>query len=151
MFYCSLRTYSNSLEMCIGMIALALWLRAHEDEQSRMIQTSSQSSTTKQPESHAKLLPALGCAAAAVVIRPTSVITWIAFGCWYLVFCVKGTWSRVVVLSTQVVPVACIALAISAGLDTWFYQQFTVVQYNFAMLNVFAGVSSDYGTHPWTW
>ena len=44
-----------------------------------------------------------------------------------------------------------VIMALTVGLDSWYYGEMVVVPWRFLHFNVVTGLSSHYGTFPWHW
>lgn len=108
----------------------------------------------------------------AVVIRPTAAIMWLPLILWHLYMYKHVFWKVVRLLVekgwvllhsdfflsaiTILVMKACFSsrfliLTLSSIVDRAFYGKWTYVQLNFLEFNVFSGLGSFYGSHPWHW
>ena len=164
-FFCITRTFSNSAETVLTVIALYYWPTTSAREQrnnsddvasvkkydlgvsqrSSSIQTQSLSSSQHVDS----WWWSLSFAAAAVMLRPTSVLVWIPMGLrslWHE----RTTSSRISILS-KVCVVSMVAVSIWLTIDTLFYGEVTFVLWNFVSFNVVSGLDKLYGSHPWHW
>ena len=131
-FFCSVRTFSNSIESVLTVISLCHWPMLNGNR----------------PAEYANALLFAGL---AVVVRPTSAVVWVFVGVVDLMT-TMDTWAkRWSLCATLVMPMVIITLGISVVLDRWFYGEWTCVLYNFLEFNVFKGLDKLYGTHPWYW
>jgi len=145
------RTLSNSLETIISVIALSYFPFPddhHDDEHGRKGQTDGPKN--EKLKENQDILKHLSIAALSVVVRPTAVITWIPL---WLPFLLSKNINRDEKLKfcTQLVLVALVAILASTALDSLYYGQFTFVPWEFVKWNVFEGVASFYGSHPFHW
>ncbi|KAK9456932.1 Alg9-like mannosyltransferase family-domain-containing protein [Dipodascopsis uninucleata] len=124
-FFVSTRTFSNSLEMSLLILALRYWPVDGNFKELRL-QTYTKS---------------LVLAAIACVLRPTNALIWIYLGVvtvwryksWTLVFTAAVTGIAVVTLCTL--------------LDMWYYSEVTFPVLNFIRFNVVESLSSFYGVN----
>ncbi|XP_014782625.1 GPI mannosyltransferase 3, partial [Octopus bimaculoides] len=97
------------------------------------------------PKDRNSTLKFLLVAGLSVIVRPTSVITWILLCGWHL----QNSFSlRLCVLYVLAIG-SCLTL--STLVDYLGYGKFVLVQYNFFKFNVVSNLGSHYGTHPWHW
>eukprot|EP01127_Copromyxa_protea_P020080 TRINITY_DN6643_c0_g1_i1.p1 TRINITY_DN6643_c0_g1~~TRINITY_DN6643_c0_g1_i1.p1 ORF type:complete len:516 (-),score=63.71 TRINITY_DN6643_c0_g1_i1:31-1578(-) len=130
-FYCLPRTYSNSLETTLIVVALYYWYQPDVRDASN------------------RRLP-LVLGALSFLVRPTAAVLWIFVGVTELI-AIKKFSDKLRFIMFEVVPVGIISLLFSVGVDYIFYNRVVFVHYNFLMFNVFSGASAEYGTHPWYW
>lgn len=81
-------------------------------------------------------------------IRPTSIITWIPLCIFHVK---KSKYSSVDLLVKRYLFIGLITGGVLAALDTYFHGSFIITPYEFFKANIFEGVGSFYGTHPWYW
>ncbi|SPQ93664.1 unnamed protein product (mitochondrion) [Plasmodiophora brassicae] len=130
-FYCIVRTFSNSVETILTLIALFYWPYLPDD-------------------GRGKRATALAYAALSIIMRPTSGPFWALLGLHLLLR--SRDRSRLVFM--EVVPVGIAALAASFAIDRIFYGSWTFVMANFARFNFGGGAcpgAAMYGSHPWHW
>ncbi|GAB4845153.1 Mannosyltransferase aptg1 [Ancistrocladus abbreviatus] len=132
MFFCFTRTFSNSLETVLTIVSLYYWPcmrvnynRAH--------------STSR------KL--ALGVAALACAIRPTSGITWIYVGLLELLM----TRDKLKFVFLEVAPIGVMVFAVTSLIDRAMYGSWILVPFNFLKFNFLSSGGDYYGTHKWHW
>lgn len=127
MFYCGVRTYSNSFEACVLMGILNLW-----------------------PHNRAPSTKVLVLAAFCITIRPTSIISFAVLGLWYAYgeFHKKEFWRDTLM---RIIPTLLICLAACAAVDSLMYGKPVFVLYNFVQFNLVRNVAVLYGTHAWYW
>ena len=133
-----MRTYSNTLETLLTIIALAYW------PWPGLPPVSFPSSSLLSPGTLSLLL-----AAVAVVVRPTALILWLVLG-GHALLSSETTPSRMRFVAEAAVIGGAVLLC-SAGLDRWMYGEWTLAPYNFLVLNTVHGIAALYGTHPWHW
>lgn len=138
-FYCSVRTFSNSLEEVATVAALYYW---------PLKQKAGPAGPKDGSAARAGLLAALALAALACLLRPTSVLTWAYLGA-ELFYRAHGWRSQLVF--KYVLPTGAAALGFGCVVDRIGYGAWTLVPWNFARFNLISGSSALYGTHPWHW
>ena len=150
-FFCITRTFSNSAETVLTIVALYYWPTSF---------TAVPRSTKKNDNDPLQLynkpylnsdswMFALSFAAVAVMLRPTSVLVWLPLG-------VRSLWlydnlaSRLT-LCVCVLCVAFVTVVVWLCIDYYFYNEITFVLWNFITFNVVNGLDKLYGSHPWHW
>lgn len=148
LFYCSVRTLSNTMEAQLCVVALYYWLGARSPQPAAA-------------EARARIIAA-ALSAAAFVVRPTAAIVLAPAVVLHLVWTFrrpaggsKGapwTAARVArVLGAQVVLPAGAVLAAATLVDSALYGRATLVPLNFFVDNIVHSVAGFYGTHAWHW
>ncbi|KAI9094833.1 Alg9-like mannosyltransferase family-domain-containing protein [Phlyctochytrium arcticum] len=127
-FFCGVRTFSNSLEVPLQMMALYYW--------------------PLNPGKATKSILALGIAAVACITRPTSAITWVYLACRTMSL---GTVRQNTSFLAQALMVGAGAMILSVGIDYLFFGKWTIVLLNFLRWNLAKNISIFYGSHPWHW
>ncbi|KAF0460341.1 GPI mannosyltransferase 3 [Gigaspora margarita] len=134
-FFCSVRTFSNSIETSLTIVALFYWpwpsldIPRNQNEREIMLRIS------------------LSLAAISCIFRPTNVIIWSFLGIHLLWKIPKHTISIV----TNTIVIFIIAVTTMIIIDYKFYGTFVFVPLNFLHFNIFKSISLFYGTHPWHW
>eukprot|EP01130_Rhizamoeba_saxonica_P002597 TRINITY_DN12371_c0_g1_i1.p1 TRINITY_DN12371_c0_g1~~TRINITY_DN12371_c0_g1_i1.p1 ORF type:complete len:485 (+),score=40.51 TRINITY_DN12371_c0_g1_i1:1-1455(+) len=128
--YCIGRTYSNSLETVLTIVALNYWYN--------------RSDNIAKYRNIAVLVASL-----SFIIRPTTGILWLFLGIVEL-FELKGIRDRFIFVAHTGI-IGSLVVAISLLIDKHYYGQWTFVIYNFLYFNVVEGASSIYGSHPFHW
>ena len=134
------RTYSNSLETCLTILALAHWPWPALPSPKPLSPSRSSS-----PSLRVSLL----LAAVAVAVRPTALITWLVLGGQFLL--ALHSWRVRLRFVQEAAVIGGSVLLCSLVLDRWLYGEWTVVAFNFFSLNSLHSISSLYGTHPGHW
>lgn len=176
-WFCSTRTFSNSLETTLTVIALYNWpwhwsehRRSNDDLdpqglRKRKAVTTSHGAT----DELTRLRRALLCAALATVLRPTNILIWTALTSITLLQSFRGTQTTRV--SSEPKPPAqtkafisqaelltflretllcgSVVLSLSAGVDRLFYGIWTFPAWNFLRINVFESIAVFYGNNNW--
>ncbi|XP_060570497.1 GPI mannosyltransferase 3-like [Ruditapes philippinarum] len=130
MLYCSTRTLTNSTET--ALITAALFYFPWPGKQNY----SSQS-----------VRKFLSLAALSIIVRPTAAVIWVLLCSWHL----QNNKHQLFKTVKSYILVGVCSLGLSATIDRIFYGEWTCVQYNFLVFNVFSGGGAFYGTHPWHW
>ena len=134
------RTYSNSLEACITILALAHW---------PWPTLPSSKGGSPPPSSSASRRWSLLLAAVAVAVRPTALITWLVLGVQQLLHLPR--WHARLRFVQEAALIGTAVLLCSLLLDRSLYGEWTLVASNFFSLNSLHSISSLYGTHPAHW
>ena len=137
MFYCITRTLTNSMETALISIGLYYWELSQSTTPGAALEFTKQKSA---------VYKALFLASFSCLVRPTALVIWIPIGIARL-----QKPSPVHFFCIYIVPVGICSLVFSALVDSYFYGQFILVQYNFLHSNVLQNVGEIYGTHPWHW
>lgn len=139
MFYCGVRTYSNSVEGSLLAISLALWPIGHNEVKKSKIKLF-----------NVGLAVFLG--AMSIVLRPSSIITWLFLGTYFLFHDIgifeTRTWK---ILLFTILPIVLSVFVVDILVEKHFYGEWTLIFKNFYEFNVVRGLSSLYGTHRLHW
>ncbi len=163
-WFCSARTFSNSLETTLTAIALYNWpwhwtLPVDSGSQ-RPSRFDAQGLRVRDPDVQGqdstdeltRLRRALLCAAVATILRPTNILIWCTLGLltflkdWKSVrpsLTEFGTFLRETVLCGSTV------LLISTLLDRIFYDEWVFPPFNFLYVNVVQSLATFYGNNDW--
>jgi len=129
-FYCMPRTYSNSLEAALHILALARFPLPGAPT--------------------ASLRSALALASLGVMCRPSSVVIWLLLGPALVVD--QPTWKAAAsIVVYDVLPIAALSMGALLAVDSFMYGHVVFTPVNFVRVNVFTSISALYGTHPWHW
>lgn len=132
MFYCIVRTLSNSLETVLTVVSLYYW-------------PCMRVASEKVPLVSRKW--ALAAAALACAIRPTSAITWVYVGLLELFL----TRDKLKFIFLEVAPIGILVLGLTCLLDRLLYGSWVLVPLNFLKFNFLSSGGDYYGTHKWHW
>ncbi|XP_037803489.1 GPI mannosyltransferase 3-like [Penaeus monodon] len=124
--YCAPRTLTSCLEMVLTSVAL--WFYPWK---------------SKRESCNVSYLWLVGI---SCILRPTSAVLFVPL-------CLHHVWasnSRLW-LTVKFSAIIFAVLALSIGLDSWYYGQLVVVPWRFAHFNIASGLAAHYGTHPWHW
>lgn len=130
-WFCSTRTFSNSLEATLtaGALVLFPW---------RFFLERSENGSTAQG-----LWPALTAAATAFYFRPTNIIIWIAISAG-LVWCNRSL-SRGITLVQSAALVGTFVIALFASIDRIYYSEWAFPPLKFLYINLFQSLAVFYG------
>ncbi|KAL4724924.1 glycosylphosphatidylinositol anchor biosynthesis [Fusarium chlamydosporum] len=150
-WYCSTRTFSNSLEMTLTVMALYYW---PWELLSAAQKTKENPKPTPIPKSLWSLRASLCLAALAVVLRPTNVLIWattVFFTTTRVSF--QGhsplTFSTVLTLIREAILCGSLILAMSVASDRLYFGFWTFPAYNFLNFNLSKSLAVFYGRNPW--
>ncbi|KAK2606000.1 glycosylphosphatidylinositol anchor biosynthesis [Conoideocrella luteorostrata] len=150
-WYCSTRTFSNSLETTLTVMALYYWPW-------RVFGTATPTKENPRPANVLggiwRLRASLCLAALAVVLRPTNILIWATIAGMALTrVSLKGaspvTWSMVLVLAREAVLCGALILGISAASDYFYFGVWTFPPYNWLNFNISKSLAVFYGRNPW--
>ncbi|TGZ85651.1 hypothetical protein EX30DRAFT_314858 [Ascodesmis nigricans] len=135
-WFCSTRTFSNSLETVLTALALSLW--PWED----VVMGSNGGKGVLRG-----YWRSLGLAAVACVLRPTGVVFWGVLGAFRIIH-LKGI-ARKVKLMVLAAITGCAVFGVNALLDNWYYGVWTFPPITFLRFNLLHNLSVFYGGNPW--
>ncbi|QIW96967.1 hypothetical protein AMS68_002485 [Peltaster fructicola] len=131
-WYVSTRTFSNTLEAMLTVLALAWWPWQW-----------TVGGSEKTPATKASLTAALAAAAFACVLRPTNAIIWIAILATSAYR--YGIHKKASDLAGQALLAGSAVLVLSVSIDRAFYNSWTIPQLQFLYMNVGQSISTFYG------
>ncbi|RSL42505.1 GPI mannosyltransferase 3 [Fusarium sp. AF-6] len=150
-WYCSTRTFSNSLEMTLTVMALYYW----------PWELLGSAQTTKENPKPAPVLrnlwslrASLCLAAFAVILRPTNLLIWATVALVALTrVSLQGssplTPSTVLVLLREAILCGSLVLAVSITSDRLYFGFWTFPPYSFLYFNLSKSLAVFYGRNPW--
>jgi phosphatidylinositol glycan class B len=150
-WYCSTRTFSNSLETTLTIMALYYWPWA-------MFHAAKPTKENPKPANTLgtiwELRASLCLAALAVVLRPTNVLIWATIAGMALTkLCLSKseplTWSAILVLARETVLCGSFVLAISVVSDYLYFGFWVFPPYNWLTFNISKSLAVFYGRNPW--
>ncbi|EXK95104.1 GPI mannosyltransferase 3 [Fusarium oxysporum f. sp. raphani 54005] len=150
-WYCSTRTFSNSLETTLTVMALYYW----PWELVSAAQTTKENpKPTPVLKSLWSLRASLCLAALAVVLRPTNVLIWATIVFFTLTrISLQGssplTISTVFALIREAILCGSLILVISIASDRLYFGFWTFPAYNFLNFNLSKSLAVFYGRNPW--
>jgi phosphatidylinositol glycan class B len=143
-FYCGIRTFSNSLEAQLAIVSLCFWaLPGIRDPK-----------TGFSPQTNRAIAVAL--ASLSIVIRPTAAVFWapvVLAHLWH-VRCTSSPPSLLcaaAVAAFQIAPIGIVIVGLGTAIDSILYGRFTFVPLDFGLRNIGGSVAGLYGVHPWHW
>ncbi|KAH8895123.1 hypothetical protein GQ53DRAFT_642138 [Thozetella sp. PMI_491] len=148
-WYCSTRTFSNSLETTLTIAALYYWpwevLGDGKQTKTKPLST---------PASVSSLRASLVLAAIAVLLRPTNIFIWLSILTLTLTrFTLDGvsplSTSSLVVLVREIIMCGSSVLAVSVLSDRYYFGFWTFPPYQFLHFNLSQSLSVFYGSMPW--
>ncbi|EXJ75886.1 uncharacterized protein A1O5_00394 [Cladophialophora psammophila CBS 110553] len=164
-WFCSTRTFSNSLETTLTIIALYNWpwnrTLPHDGnddalktkQEKKRILTQDNSTTEKaSADEVTRLRRALLCAAVATILRPTNILIWMILT--FLTFVrdwnsIGLNWVECIVFFRETVLCGGIILLSSAILDRICYDAWVFPPLNFLRINVVQSLATFYGNNDW--
>ncbi|KID73211.1 GPI mannosyltransferase 3 [Metarhizium brunneum] len=150
-WYCSTRTFSNSLETTLTVMALYYW----------PWRIFSAAVSTKENPKPANILGniwglrlSLCLAAFAVVLRPTNLLIWATISGMALTRAsLKGssplTWSMILLLAREAFLCGSLILGTSVASDYFYFGFWTFPPYNWLNFNISKSLAVFYGRNPW--
>ncbi|KAK2003378.1 Alg9-like mannosyltransferase [Colletotrichum falcatum] len=154
-WYCSTRTFSNSLETTLTVMALNYWpWELLGDAKAEKENPRPAKSILHTPETLMSLRLSLILAAVAVLLRPTNVLIWATVATATLV---RPLITRSSVLTTQTVlilireAILCGALVLSVSLvsDRLYFGEWAFPPYKFLYFNLSQSLAVFYGRNDW--
>ena len=136
--YCGPRTFSNSLEAQLTVIALYYW----DIDLSKKLQNTR--------AARRRRLVAMVLSSLSVIIRPTALIFWCPVVLMHL-YSLGSFREAVRVVFLEMAPVASVVLGLSTAADSIYFGEFTLVPLNFVYHNILHSVAEIYGTHSFWW
>ncbi|KAI7500084.1 glycosyltransferase family 22 protein [Hortaea werneckii] len=137
-WFCSVRTFSNSLETALTVFALYYWpweWYSGPDEKKPAAKSCEGSART--------LNVSLFAAAVACILRPTNVLVWMVL----TVMLFRYNTSKIQTLAVREVACGVVVLIVSLFADTAFYGKLTFPPLNFLQFNVVQSLSTFYGVN----
>ncbi|KAK0386230.1 hypothetical protein NLU13_6067 [Sarocladium strictum] len=142
-WYVSTRTFSNSLETTLTIVALAYFPWSL---------LSSSRTTKENPKGHQSAIPltdlriSLSLAAFAVVLRPTNLFIWTPIA---LVTLTCLSPSNFIIFTREAVLCGSLILGFSILADRWFFDFWTFPPWRWLTFNVSKSLAVFYGRNPW--
>ncbi|KIW80445.1 hypothetical protein Z517_07061 [Fonsecaea pedrosoi CBS 271.37] len=164
-WFCSTRTFSNSLETTLTVIALYNWPwhwmlpqtgnhdAAKAPLENHGIRSRDESAAEKGlTDELTRLRRALFCAAVATILRPTNVLIWMILT--FTTFIrdwnsIGPNWAECILFVRETVLCGSMVLASSTILDRLFYDAWVFPPLNFLQVNVVQSLASFYGNNDW--
>ncbi|KAF8469068.1 Alg9-like mannosyltransferase family-domain-containing protein [Kalaharituber pfeilii] len=131
-WFCSTRTFSNSLETSLTVIALYYWPWP---------------SRTGVHFNRGTLKLALGLAAIACILRPTNALIWACLGTFLLIRAPNK--KEKLMVASEAFQTGVTAILVNLLLDKNYYGTLTFPPWNFLKFNLLQSLSVFYGRNPW--
>jgi phosphatidylinositol glycan class B len=160
-WFSSIRTFSNSLETTLTIIALYNWpwhwalpLRSREvaatefDDYGVRIRDKSAQGDGSTDEV-TRLRRSLLCAAVAVILRPTNILIWMVISWYTFVWNWNGPLGEKKMFARETLLCGSTILLFSAVVDRIFYTVWVFPPVNFLRVNVLQSLASFYGNNDW--
>jgi len=154
-WYCSTRTFSNSLEMTLTIMALYYWpWELFNDMETVKENPKGSKSALSSTASVNGLRLALILAATAVVLRPTNLIIWLSVSFAVAIAKLSNPRSSIAnttlfILAREVILCGSFILAISAVSDRLYFGIWTFPPYHFLYFNISQSLAVFYGSNDW--
>jgi phosphatidylinositol glycan class B len=150
-WYCSTRTFSNSLETTLTVMALYYWPWGVLGEGQPVKENIKLINTIRDPWS---LRMSLCLAALAVVLRPTNLLIWLTIvALTFTRVTLKGpsplTQSDIIVLFREAILCGSLVLSLSFAFDHLYFGFWTFPPYNWLNFNISKSLAVFYGRNPW--
>ncbi|KAF2673717.1 hypothetical protein BT63DRAFT_410684 [Microthyrium microscopicum] len=146
-FFCSVRTFSNSIETSLTALALSLWPWNLISLSNRNnVRTPKYEDSLNKSVSISELRLSLLLAALATILRPTNILIWIPLA---LIALYNSPTHVRVILAREALLCGSIILAISAISDRWYYGFWTFPLFRFLYFNVAQDLAVFYGRNRW--
>lgn len=152
-WYCSVRTFSNSLEMTLTVMALYVY------PWEQLLGTAKITKENPRPVNPLlynrwPLRVALCLASLAVILRPTNLFIWASvIGLSIFRTGLQGpspvTFNVILLVLQEIVVCGSVVLGISLACDRLYFGFWTFPPYNFLYFNVSKSLSVFYGRNPW--
>ncbi|ETI28974.1 hypothetical protein G647_01426 [Cladophialophora carrionii CBS 160.54] len=160
-WFCSTRTFSNSLETTLTIVALYNWpwhwalpLRNREETTAppddHVVRSRDKSAhRAESTDDLTRLRRSLLCAAVAVILRPTNVLIWMTLSWYTFVWNWDGPLEEKKMVARETVICGSTILLLSAVVDRIFYYAWVFPPVNFLRVNVLQSLASFYGNNDW--
>ncbi|OCT46705.1 GPI mannosyltransferase 3 [Cladophialophora carrionii] len=160
-WFCSTRTFSNSLETTLTIVALYNWpwhwalpLRNREETTAapddHVVRSRDKSARrAESADDLTRLRRSLLCAAIAVILRPTNVLVWMTLSWYTFVWNWNGPLGEKKMFARETVICGSTILLLSAVVDRIFYHAWVFPPVNFLRVNVLQSLASFYGNNDW--
>eukprot|EP00744_Colponema_vietnamica_P006613 GILI01009585.1.p1 GENE.GILI01009585.1~~GILI01009585.1.p1 ORF type:complete len:544 (-),score=100.96 GILI01009585.1:316-1788(-) len=125
-FYCLVRTYSNSVEAVLTIVAVYYWFKGQQ--------------------SLALFLAAITC-----IFRPTAAVVWLYLGVAQLLSLSRRSLKQAFTLALQAVSIGVLVIGFSVLLDRYFYGSWQFPIWSTLKFNLLESGASFYGVHPFHW
>lgn len=160
-WFCATRTFSNSLETTLTIIALYNWpwhwalpVSSRSPSTSK-VDLRVRKDVNREPyaiEEVTRLRRALLCAAVATVLRPTNILIWSSLTLMTFVRRsteIRPTQTQSITFARETVLCGSMVLLLSTMLDRIFYGAWVFPPINFLRVNVVQSLATFYGSNDW--
>lgn len=134
-WFCFTRTFSNTFELNLTMIALSYWPWTFLN-------------TGKQDDFFLTLTKSLIFASLAFFVRPTNIVIWAILGL-HLFFSIDNALTRVKISALAII-IGCLATGFNLLIDYYYYGKFVFPLINFLKFNVLTSNADFYGVNSWS-
>ncbi len=165
-WFCSTRTFANSLETTLTVVALYNWpwhwalplantvekARDQLDNHNNVRVRDGQDSTPTKTDEATRLRRALLCAAVATILRPTNILVWATLTAltFFRSYNTLGpSKAECGVFVRETVLCGSAVLSLSVLVDRIFYDSWVFPPLNFLHVNVVQSVATFYGNNDW--
>lgn len=163
-WFCSTRTFSNSLEMTLTVMALYGWpwhwilpygaegvKKPKLDPQNLRVRDGLEQNKTETDET-TRLRRSLLSAAGATILRPTNILVWIILTSLTFIHGWSSpglSWAEYVVFVRETLLCGGVVMTLSAIVDRCFYGAWVFPPLNFLRVNVVQSLATFYGRNDW--
>ncbi|KIW72412.1 hypothetical protein PV04_00608 [Phialophora macrospora] len=160
-WFSSIRTFSNSLETTLTVIALYNWpwhwalsLRKSDvtaaDFANHGVRNRDKSAQeNSSPDEVTRLRRSLLCAAVAVILRPTNILIWMVISWYTFIWNWNGPLEEKKMFARETLLCGSTILLFSIVVDRIFYNEWVFPPVNFLRVNVLQSLASFYGNNDW--
>ncbi|PPJ55718.1 hypothetical protein CBER1_08289 [Cercospora berteroae] len=142
-WFCSVRTFSNSMETTLTIFSLTYFPWGRFLQLSTERRAGQQRLAQDGPSSSTRLYTALAAAAAAFYLRPTNIIIWLSISAG-LVWYSRSVAKAAVLVQAAVICGSAVVVAF-AGADRTYYETWTFPPLRFLQFNVVQSLAVFYG------
>lgn len=163
-WFCSTRTFSNSMESALTIIALYNWpwhwmqpltaggpkASSADTQGLRIREVDSQEQNSA--DEVTRLRRALLCSAVATILRPTNIFIWFSLGSmgFFRFWTSAGpSWTESTTFLRETVLCGSTVLILSSLVDRIFYDAWVFPPVNFLYVNVIQSLATFYGSNDW--
>lgn len=146
-WFCSTRTFSNSLETTLTITALNFW----QWDLGGVVTSRKKAQAPKSTDTVNSLRISLLCAGLACILRPTNLLVWASLVTVSIVSS-KALFENISsfsILLRETIICGSVVLAISATSDFFFYGIWTFPPYQWLNFNITQSLAVFYGTNDW--
>ncbi|KIW17484.1 hypothetical protein PV08_04678 [Exophiala spinifera] len=164
-WFCSTRTFSNSVESTLTIVALYNWpwhwmqplttegqRDSNTDSKGLRVRGSNSEEQADSADEMTRLRRALLCAAAATILRPTNLFIWFSLasmGFFRFWKSAGPSWTELVTFIRETILCGSIVLLFSSLVDRLFYDEWVLPPLKFLYVNVIQSLATFYGSNDW--